>query len=71
MVEHLISSSRELVCIFNVFNQRSNLRASYQPPLEGTRVVCKTYRPSITLGASIILFMTLIDVIAEKTWLVI
>ena len=56
-----MSSSHELVCIFKVFNQRSNLRSSYQPPLEGTRVVCKTYRPSIPLAASIILLMCLID----------
>ena len=57
----VISSSYELVCIFNFFNQRSNLRASYHPPPEGTRVVCKTYRPSITLDASIIVLMYFID----------
>ena len=47
-----MSSSHELVC---------NLRSSYQPPLEGIRVVCKTYRPSTPLAASIILLMCLID----------
>ena len=56
-----MSSSHELVCIFKVFNQRSNPRSSYQPPLEGTRVVCKTYRPSIPLAASIILLMCLMN----------
>ena len=44
-----MSSSHELVCIFKVFNQRSNLRFSYQSPLEGT------------LAASIILLMCLVD----------
>ena len=61
MVEHLNLYSHELVCIFKVISQRSNLRASYHPPPEGTRVVCKTYRPSITLDGSIILLMCLIN----------
>ena len=61
MVDHLVSSSHEPVCIFKVLNQRSNLMASYHPPQEGTRFVYKTYRPSITLDASIILLMCLID----------
>ena len=31
--------------------------ASYHPQPEGTRIVCKTYRPSITLDASIMCFI--------------
>jgi hypothetical protein len=61
MVEHLILPSLEVLCIFKVVNQLCNLRANYQPPLEGTRVGCKTNKPSITLDASIFLLMCLID----------
>ena len=46
MVEHLISSSHELGCIFKVPNQSSTLMTSYHPLPECSRVVYKTYRES-------------------------